>query len=521
MLKLIDIDPTFFHEEPVIQIIDFDHAKGMVKSAAADSRISQYAEKISPDPSKIYVHILAMGAGEYYGANRNADYFPEENLKIYHESFATSPAHIFKHHINKNPEIAIGQVIFSIYNDRMHRVEIIAWIDKKKGADVVEKIERGEFPSTSMACHTPYDTCSICGNQARSRGEYCVHLRDELGKIHADGKKTMAINDGPLRFFDMSIVFRPADVTSSVLQKVASDQAFMHGGLLGSAESAFLQGLQEKAAEMKKLSELVKEVEGSIVSSSPTLSSILAKVKDPKDDVLDLLVQFDIHHVIHALAELGISPSVGFFAKYIGQKLTGQSVEGIEHLVQGLLQEDSSQLPVPDMMMAKEASASVNAAKLSLVHVLTPFVKSASLFPEMVMQRSVEEGRGQLAAPSVLFPHPEDAMPWGNMGFIGNGPQVVPDSRLAYRSLKETHDSQSPGLLKTLFMIGGAAVAAKWLLSRMIESKMQEQQALLASRNSLNNQRAPVKIVLVKSAQEAISVQELVKASLLNNLKGL
>lgn len=514
MLKLIDIDQSFFQEEPVIQIIDFNQKGHLIKVAAADSRISAFATDIKPDPNKIYVHILAMGAGEYYGANRNADYFPESNLIKCHETFATSPAHIFKHHINKNPAIAIGQVIFSVYNERMHRVEIIAWIDRDRGYDVVDNIENGKYPATSMACHTPYDTCSICGNQARSRNEYCTHLRNELGKIHADGKKTMAINDGPLRFFDMSIVFKPADITSSVLQKVAAATEAKVGGALGSAESAYLQGLQEKVAELKKLSELIKEVEGNVVGSSPSLSKILEKVKDPNHDVLDLLVQFDLHHVLHALAELGISPSVGFFAKLIGQKMTGQSVEGIEHLVQGLLLENPEAVQVPNMELEKEASY---AEKRSLLSVLIPFVKQSSLFPDLVMGRA----SAQPGYPGEVGHGVPGFIDYGNIGYIGNGPEVRPDPRLAYRRIKEVHDAQNPGLLKTLFMIGGAAIAAKWLLSKLIESKMQEHRIIIQT-NSENpgNSAAPVKIVLVKSAEEALSTQQLVRVSLLEGLKG-
>lgn len=516
MLKLIDIDQSFFFEEPVITIIDPGASKGMVKSAAADSRITKFAAEIKPDPGKIYVHILAMGAGEYFGANRNADYFPEENLIKYHQTFSSSPAHIFKHHINKNPAIAIGQVVFSIYNERMHRVEIIAWIDKEKGYDVVEKIERGELPATSMACHTPYDTCSICGNQARSRQEYCVHLKNELGKLSPSGVKTMAINDGPLKFFDMSIVFRPADVTSSVMQKVASEVSYSTP-VLGSAEAATLAGLQEKTAQLRKLSELIKEVEGVVDSSSPTLHGILSKTKDPSDDILGLLAQYDMHHVLHALSELGISPSIGYFAKLIGQKITGGEVAGIEGLVSGLIQEDAESLPVPEMTLEK---ASHYDLKPSLLSVLTPFIKQASLFPDPVIQRAADSDR-DISGIKELFPHayePGVVVESGNMGYIGGGPAVSPDFRLAYKKLKETHDSQPSSLLKTLFIIGGAAVAAKWLLTKMIEDKMRGIQR--NNQMHQNDLQRPTKIVLVKTAEEALTAKQLATASFLKEALG-
>ena len=272
MLKLIEIGTEEFGE-PSIKVIDDWSGHGLVKSAA-DSRISNFVSNLIPEPDKVYLHILAMGAGEFYGSNRNADYFPENNLIDYHKTFETSPAHVFRNHINKNPEIALGKVICAVYNERMHRVELVVWIDKEKGYDVVQRLERGEFPATSMACKTPYDVCSICGNKAHTRQEYCEHLTGQLGRIYPDGRKVMAYNVAPLKFFDISIVIRPADVTSSVLQKVASKES-----VSGSAELAEVEGLTEKVAAHKKLSELVKEIEeGNVADYSDNLNEILAKV---------------------------------------------------------------------------------------------------------------------------------------------------------------------------------------------------------------------------------------------------
>lgn len=491
MLKLIEIDPSFYKEEPTVSILDFSESKGLIKRAA-DERISQFASSITPDPKKIYVHILAMGAGEYFGANRNADYFPEENLLSYYKTFETTPAHIFKHHINKDPTIAIGQVVFAVYNERMHRVEVIAWIDREKGRDYVEKIERGDFPSTSMACHTPYDVCSICGNRARSRQEYCSHLTTELGRVYPDGRKVMAYNVAPLKFFDMSMVFRPADVTSSVLQKVAS------GNAIGSAEMAEAEGLQEKQATFKKLSELIKEVEGEVVASSPSLDKILDRVKDPDDEVLNFLVHYDMHHVLRAFAELGISPSVGFLAKLIGQKICGENVGGIENLVSALLEEEKD-MEIPHM----EDPDPMAPSKGAILSALTPFIKSASLYPDVVFQRMSDNG---------YFYAPNHGQ-----GYSGNGPEPVESARDTYLRLKDTVKEQSQGhsLLRTLFTIGGAAIAAKWLLSAMIERKMKE----VAAQGSQNSMPA-VKIVLVKSASDAMAANELAKASLLRGLRG-
>jgi len=487
VLKLLETDDSFFGGEPQVTLLDLEHREGFTKQAS-DSRISEYVAGIKSEPGKIYLHILAMGAGEWYGANRNADYFPEENLKKHHQTFVTSPAHIFKNHVNKDPGIAIGQVVFAVYNEKMHRVEVIAWVDRVKGADVVTKVEQGQFPATSMACHTPYDTCSICGNQAKSRAEYCTHLTNELGKIYPDGRKVMSINDAFLRFFDMSMVFRPADVTSSVLQKVA----FARNEVVGSAELAENYDLKEKQASFKKLSELIKELEGNVVASSPSLEKLLSRVKDPDEEVINTLIGFDLHHVINALAELGISPSVEFFAKLISQKIVGQGVnlEGIGELTKSAMVCDAESLSFPTEIPSDIPR------NLYAIQALLPFAKQASIFPQDLY--GIATG------------------PVGDQGFYGRGPDTL--SREPQMLTIEEHrailahakENSSPGMLKTLFMIGGAAVAAKWLVTKLIEQKMEEHR---------RHEHFPAKIALVKSAGEAQATQNLVKAKLLRDLK--
>jgi len=71
--------------------------------------------------------------------------------------------------------------------------------------------------------------------KAKKKEEYCDHLKREAHKpclintILRDGRQIYAINGNynlaehpnPLRFFDISIVFRPADQTGYMLKKVA------------------------------------------------------------------------------------------------------------------------------------------------------------------------------------------------------------------------------------------------------------------------------------------------------------
>lgn len=182
--------------------------------------IADFLDTFSPDPAFMYLHVIAMGAGEYYGCNINGDYFPEKDLIARHHTFVTT-AKVFKEHDNKPTSQDYGKVVFSWYNPKMHRVELILAIDRVKGAEFVRRQEAGEQLEVSMGCRVAYDVCSICGNKARKKSDYCSHIKYDKKKIYPDGKQPFMINYNPT-FFDISIVRHRADRIAYVLSKVAS-----------------------------------------------------------------------------------------------------------------------------------------------------------------------------------------------------------------------------------------------------------------------------------------------------------
>lgn len=184
-----------------------------------------------------FVLVNALGAGEYFGSNINADYFPWDVLthegKDYgYKSFLD--AHAFQHHVNKDPSRAFGQPVLSLLNTRMKRVELLIRLDREKarieGADgVIHRIDAGEFPDVSMGCKVPYDVCYVCAHKSKTKDDYCVHMKppDELrhlygpNKILPNGMKCCVLNFFA-RFFDISFVFIGADKTAKVMAKLAS-----------------------------------------------------------------------------------------------------------------------------------------------------------------------------------------------------------------------------------------------------------------------------------------------------------
>jgi hypothetical protein len=491
--KLIENDFDYFGE-PVVSVIEDWSGEGLTKSAS-DSQISDFVKSIVPDPTKIYLHILAMGAGETYGANRNGDWFPDDNLKKCYKTFEET-GYIYRHHKNKDPATSMGKVIFAIYNERMHRVELIAWVDKAKGADIVGRIESGDYPATSMACRTAFDECSICGNKARTKQEYCEHIQTNLGRMYPDGRKVMCLNVAPLKFIDQSIVIRPADPTSSVLQKVAH----VGGPAVSSAELAELAGLTEKQAAHRKLSELIKEIDGGqVVNASPSINALLSKVGDPELGSVPNLARHDMGQVLHAMADLGISPSIKYLAELIGHKISGESVQGIGDLVEGYLQGEG----LGNLVSTDKDFSAPNAIHPEIIDILAPSLKQASLLPEYVTQRALVTNYG------TFVPNVEGT------GYMNTGVSYAESPMEQYKRILAHPDAKKPGgileMLKTLAVIGGAALAAKWYITKTIDEKTRE----------AAKQNTSVKILLVKSASDYKSTYHLAEQDMINSLKKL
>lgn len=221
-------------DEPPMQLVKFS-SRGLrgadldqfVKRASVSflSKLDQY----KPQPGEILTHIIAMGATEAVGPNRNGDGFKEAMLKQYHPTFV-SHGRLFRHHRNRDPSKSYGVIKASAYNDAMRRVELLGAINATKeaaerngglvGDEEAAIIERGDSYPGSMAIRVPYDVCSGCGNRAKTRAEYCGPelckyggLKDNIGKTFDDGTTLHADNPEGV-FFDYSKVFRGADPIS-------------------------------------------------------------------------------------------------------------------------------------------------------------------------------------------------------------------------------------------------------------------------------------------------------------------
>lgn len=181
-------------------------------------QVEMFLKNLKPDDRSIYLYIPAVNAGEYYGANSWGDYFPEESLKKYYRTFYN--AKVYRSHKNTDPKKSVGDVVLSLYNDDLHRVELIVQIFRELAKDIAEKADSGKPVGFSMGCRVPFEICSHCSKKFYKTSDRCDHLRHYMNEF-LDGKPVYAINNYP-DFFDISETPSPADNTIWSIKKVAS-----------------------------------------------------------------------------------------------------------------------------------------------------------------------------------------------------------------------------------------------------------------------------------------------------------
>lgn len=114
-----------------------------------------------PPADTVPMHLIAIGATERYGANRNGDGFKEATCRKHHDTF-TKFGRYNRHHQNKNPAESYGTIKYSWYNEPMSRIELLVLLNAEKSAAdrngglvadrEVEKLARDEDVPVSMAC---------------------------------------------------------------------------------------------------------------------------------------------------------------------------------------------------------------------------------------------------------------------------------------------------------------------------------------------------------------------------------
>ena len=127
---------------------------------------------------------------------------------------------MYMNHDSDSPEKAVGIILDSKYWDSSDTkyVECLSAIDKSQ--KIAGNIENGIATDVSMGALVDNCICNICDKVATNESEYCLHLRDYMGKDY-NGKKVYAINRG-VNFYELSIVSTGANNSAKILQCLAA-----------------------------------------------------------------------------------------------------------------------------------------------------------------------------------------------------------------------------------------------------------------------------------------------------------
>jgi hypothetical protein len=284
----------------------------------------EYAD-IMPDKDHVGVHAVILGDYEHFGLNRNYDGFPKAACQKYHPTFVKY-GKVYRHHRNKDPEKALGQIVKSAYIENMGTIHLFSHVHKEKARDELHKLATtGEIPF-SMACKVPRDRCTICNTYRKDKNDdqQCDHVRYEFGKQAEDGTVVGTQNDEPL-WFDKSFVTRPADRIAWSLKVAGTSSVDLAEAqdIWVPDDVELISGLAgEKSVLLDKYAEYETRYAG-IAENGPrdtqdmyllTMAKSAGQNLDSKS--LDRLRQYKPGKVFQKLADIGYLLSPEDFFKY-------------------------------------------------------------------------------------------------------------------------------------------------------------------------------------------------------------
>jgi len=332
MINKLILPSSFGFNDPLVRLVPL-YSRGVDTSMYKCAGVFDSVFKdIRPIKGKTVIHILAVGDEESYGPNRNGDGFSRADNVTAHKLFKEL-GHVFKNHKNNNPDLSVGDVLHTAHNDIMDRIELLLGLDNEKCRNEIQAFENNEDLPTSMGSSQEYDVCSYCGHRAPTAREHCSHIQDMLGQVLADGTKIYMKNPNP-RYFDISLVHKPADRIAYSLRKVAGL------GVVGGHELALEAGLvnpfNPKLATLQVLAELKKQIPMRMKIGPLGLKS--ASVQELRR----LAKTAGIEQVLGHLTARGYVLSAGDFAK-IALDYDGQDADaaGDEDVLKDLLSDYS------------------------------------------------------------------------------------------------------------------------------------------------------------------------------------
>jgi len=356
MDKIVELGEHFANTgEPTAQLVAFSNGRGglsMEKTAlaSAQSPLYDFLQTIQAEPGVYYILVNALGSWEYYDDNRNGDGFPampykvgqpascghpdcsnpagwiaEPETLLHHYKSFEKHGGIYLHHKNSDPTKSLGDVRNAVWNPYMRRVELLLKGYNDRDARMAQRIGDGDFPAVSMGARVRWDVCTICGHRAPTRADYCVHAATMLRKVLPDGRKCSVLNPSPL-FFDISFVFRPADPTGYMLQKVA-ETIVISSAELGERRAEHQERVRRAEQERSKFAELTRSPyrrEADVIAREwPSLAGATREV------LASVPVATALSSLAYAGVVLGAHEVTDLFATRMGHTVTAEWLDRV------------------------------------------------------------------------------------------------------------------------------------------------------------------------------------------------
>lgn len=258
--KIVTNDSYDFGQPSATEIPSYSRGFDLAqwqRKYASENLFAQKLASMQPRDGETVLHIIALGDEEVYGPNRNCDGFARQDNIDCHKSFVDL-GHLFRDHKNTDPELSVGRVIDSCHNPAMGRVELLVGLDHRKCRRELDALGSGKDLAFSMGSAVDYDICSWCRHKAPTAADHCEHIQHNLGEVMADGTKVYMKNPRP-KFFDISIVWKPADRIAYMLKKVANGKTIIEGGHELAVRFG-ITGDMRKVAELRRIAEVIKQV---------------------------------------------------------------------------------------------------------------------------------------------------------------------------------------------------------------------------------------------------------------------
>lgn len=305
--------------------------KTLIKRASARELL-----KFEKTANQTDLHVIAVGAYEGTGFNRNGDCFLDKDCKSNYSFFKKADRAVHRHHKNKKDDPKFGNIKAAAYNEPMKRIELIVGLDNDKCADIIQEQEKVGHTNWSMASKQAYDICSWCKHAAHSDEDRCEHIPANIGEINKQGEMCGMINPDP-KWFEISYVRRPADRIGMSLQKMASNQELtpmltrdflqLYPGF-NSPSDEFL--ISKKASDKRDLIQKLSEIEKHLDAVAKKAPTNIAKTEKMAAELIDDLRQLDPHKFFKIAADNGIILSPENFSVYLfGDRVKEAAVKGM------------------------------------------------------------------------------------------------------------------------------------------------------------------------------------------------